>query len=335
MSLGEQLQTARKQQGQTIEDVARTTFIRAQYLEAIERNDFSAIPPSRLRYFIQDFAKTTGLNPAEMVALIPDDVASLAAPLPSATSAAREKAILDGQSRVIEESTEDSDASTTSEEGGEAKRRKPRYAPIEQGNPAMIRGLMTVAVVLLAGLGIYYLVGGFDKSADSGQEEETTAAADTASPGSEARILSRPDDTATDTDVIVESGDSLVLEGRAKARVWYSIRMDSRQETGTLDSGDVKVWKAEKEFSVSLGNAGGLEFFMSGASLGTLGPMGATLRGRVINADGVQQTSPQRRRVSRQPTSSGTQNTESGNRLRRLEDSEPRRAIEPQENNEQ
>lgn len=332
MSLGEHLRTARENQGQKIEDIARTTFIRAHYLEAIERDDFSALPPSRLRYFIQDYARALGLDPVEMTGMIPEDIpAAQPAPPPLPVhDTPSEKKTTFFAAPAAEDDADIPPARTTASAG--SRRKRPRYAPIDQGNPALVRGLMTAALVLLVGLGIYYLAGGFDDSGDVAEQADPVQS-DTAGGDSQARILSRPDDLPSDDAAAdIESGDSLVLEGRARARVWYSIRMDSRQETGTLDSGVVKVWKAEKEFSVSLGNAGGLEFFLDGKSLGVLGPLGATLRGRVINAEGVKETVAPRRRTttSRQNSSSGNnQATESSQRLRRLENSQPRRAIEP------
>ncbi len=333
MSLGEQLQTAREQGGQTIEDIARVTFIRAHYLEAIERDDFSALPPSRLRYFIQDYAKAVGLDPAAMVALVPQQTSSapppVSAPSPETEPKPKKKKVF---VQPLEDEEPAASVPTGIPEPKQRSSRKPRYAPIDQGNPALIRGLITAALVLLTGLAIYYFGGGFDEPETPTSASGGSSEGDTAAPGTEARILSRPDDTTTSDEVIAESGDSLVLEGRAKAQVWYSIKMDNRQETGTLDSGAVKVWKAEKEFSVSLGNAGGLEFYLGGKPLGALGALGATLRGKVITADGVKETSAPRRRStpSRSQKSSNADNSENTNRLRQLENSEPRRAIEPE-----
>lgn len=339
MSLGEQLRNAREGKGLTISDIARVTFIRAHYLESIERDDFSTIPPSRLRYFIQDYAKSVDLDPSDLLDELPD------APLPS-TPARPHAARMTPPTTfppVAGTTSEDQEFLTEGEESPtrptssprESRRRRPRYAPLDQGNPALVRGLMTVALLLLIGLGIYFLAGGFDGSDEDDAAVALVEEGDTSGNGDDVRILSRSEnegDTAA-AEIAAEAGDSLTLQGRATARVWYSIRMDNRQETGTLDSGEVKSWKAEKEFRVSLGNAGGLVLSLNGRSLGTLGPMGISLRGKIIDAGGVREGSTSRprstsgrARTPRRTTEENTDNT----RLRSLESTEPRRAVEPE-----
>lgn len=350
MSLGEQLRNARKEQGLSIDDVARATYIRAHFIESIEQDDYSTIPPSRLRYFVHDIAKSVGLDPSALDEAVPSGSTSATPPQKPSKRTGSESGESGDQSVAgnrRSESKERDDrpepkspkskavfVSPVAESGGTevdgGKRRRPRYAPIEQGNPSLVRGLMTAALVLLVGLGIYYMVGGFD---EDGGETETVAVADTTATGSDTRILTRPDDTGSVEPGDVAVGDSLVLEGRATAQVWYSIEMDGRQETGTLDSGDVKIWKAEQQFSVSLGNAGGLSFALNGKSLGVLGPKGTTFRRKIITADGVKTTSSTPRRRTSQPRRSAESNggnDDPATRLRRLEDSEPRPAVDPE-----
>ena len=126
-------------------------------------------------------------------------------------------------------------------------------------------------------------------------------------------------------------------------RVWYSIEMDGeREDAGTLDSGTVKQWKAVESFSVSLGNAGGIEFSLNGKRIGTLGNRGETIREKLITAEGapqsgatttpaaptssIQSTAPTRsssasstRRRTSTPTArrGGTRRTQSGAAVRR------------------
>lgn len=357
MSLGDQLRSARERKGLTISDIARTTYIRAHYLEAIEQDDFSTIPPSRLRYFVQDYARSVDLDPVRLLQELPDEIPAPAAPPPVPSKPAPSRSAPPATEKATDEPKkfagvfggdviEEREADTNAEEKPrgkerertkrEPRRRRPRYTPLDQGNPALVRGLMTVAVLLLVGLGIYFLTGGFEGSGE--EEGEAAAVADTSAGGNDTRILSRsenvPDTTAAGAQE--GTGDSLTLQGRATAEVWYSIRMDNRQETGTLDSGEVKVWKAEKEFRVSLGNAGGLEFSLNGRSLGALGPKQTSLRNKVIDAQGVRASSTPRPRSStsaNRPRSSRRNTRQadpSPSRLRSLESTEPRRAVDPE-----
>jgi cytoskeleton protein RodZ len=68
MDVGTQLRHAREAKGVSIPALAATTRIRTRVLEAIERNDLSAIPPGPYaRGFIASYAREVGLNPAETV----------------------------------------------------------------------------------------------------------------------------------------------------------------------------------------------------------------------------------------------------------------------------
>ena len=54
MSLGERLKNAREERGLTIDEIAALTYIRANHIGALERNEFHLLPPSRIRYFVRD-----------------------------------------------------------------------------------------------------------------------------------------------------------------------------------------------------------------------------------------------------------------------------------------
>lgn len=354
MSLGDQLRSARERKGLTISDIARTTYIRAQYLEGIERDDFSSIPPSRLRYFIQDYAKSVDLDAARLLQELPDD---LPAPLPAPVTPAANPATPDSaparpfplrakagmakktfgaqpEETAADEPVAEVPAAVAERPSRGFRRKRPRYTPLDQGNPALVRGLITVAVLLLIGLGIYFMTGGFDSDEDNGMVS-AAGVEDSGGVGADTRILSRSEneaDTAAAAEEVV--GDSLTLQGHATAEVWYSIKMDNRQETGTLDSGEVKVWKAEREFRVSLGNAGGLEFSLNGRPLGVLGPKQTSLRNKVIDAQGIRESVGARPRQSSsakgRTSRKGTEQTAPANRLRSLESTEPRRAVDPE-----
>ncbi len=73
-TVGEILSQKRKELGLTLEEIEKETKIRRQYLEAIEKNNFSAIPESTIvKGFIRNYAQSLGLLPENVLAVFRRD----------------------------------------------------------------------------------------------------------------------------------------------------------------------------------------------------------------------------------------------------------------------
>jgi cytoskeletal protein RodZ len=85
--LGRVLFQARVARGLTIEDAERDTRISKRYLEALEREDFSAFPaPFYARAFLRTYAQYLGLDAAQLLAALPHArLEPEVAPLPEIT----------------------------------------------------------------------------------------------------------------------------------------------------------------------------------------------------------------------------------------------------------
>jgi hypothetical protein len=80
--------------------------------------------------------------------------------------------------------------------------------------------------------------------------------------------------------------DSLTLHGVANDSVWISISADSApSQSLLLPPRSSRTWVAAKNFTVTLGNAGGIRFTLNGTDIGTLGKRGAVLRNIALTSD--------------------------------------------------
>lgn len=67
-SIGEVLAAARERKGKSIQDVERALKIRAKYIEALEANDFDAIPGNAyVTGFIKVYCEFLGIDPAPLL----------------------------------------------------------------------------------------------------------------------------------------------------------------------------------------------------------------------------------------------------------------------------
>lgn len=66
--IGVSLRNARENKGKTLAEIAQVTRIRPDHLEAIERGDFTSLPPIYVRLHIRTYAEEVGLDPAPLLA---------------------------------------------------------------------------------------------------------------------------------------------------------------------------------------------------------------------------------------------------------------------------
>ena len=80
--------------------------------------------------------------------------------------------------------------------------------------------------------------------------------------------------------------DSLALRLIAMDSVWITVYRDSLPpRRGYLLTGRYRTYHAQKEFRISLSDAGAMKLVLNGTELAPLGPKGTSVRNITINAD--------------------------------------------------
>lgn len=283
----------------TIGDIARRTFIQPKFLQAIDDDNLAIIPDSHRRLFVREYAKIVGVESGEILSLL---AAFEPPPAPVAAEPAtsrRGRASDAGSGGAVPPSPLPSALDEKERKAyGEVMRRLSSGRGMKLSGSNASTWLIGGAFVLLLMIAAYYI---FFSDKNAHPDDAAITPADSA--GSPTEILARGDgDSAAATGTNVATDDSLTLEGRATAKVWFAIVMDGkRSETGTLDSGAVKVWRAAETFKLSLGNAGGLALTLNDSVVGALGPLRTSIRNQIIDANGVRRTLPGRRSAASTP----------------------------------
>jgi cytoskeletal protein RodZ len=291
MTIGERLRTAREAKHLTIGDIARRTYIQPRFLQAIDEDNLEIIPGSHQKFFVREYAKVVGLDPEEVLSQLPEYVP----PPPAAPVETRFDDVAESSAPVA----------TAAPERERRRPSLPYKRGVKMSGSNMPLWLIIGAVVLIAVIVIYlvFIRNPKPSTADGPPPEDSTAAATTEilTPGGD-------DSSAASAAVDGASGDSLNLEGRATSKVWFTIVMDGkRSETGTLDSGGTKIWRADSTFRMSLGNAGGLQLYLNDKPLGTLGPPRSAVRNQLIDVTGIRKRATPAPSTTRRSTTSTRQ----------------------------
>lgn len=309
MTVGQRLRSARESRDMTIGDIARRTFIQPKFIQAIDEDNLTIIPDSHRRLFVREYAKIVGVESGEILSLLaafepppPPVVTEHAAPKRQRASD-RWKGTGSNRQTPSSPSVPPSVSALDEKERkayGEVLRRLSSGRGMKLSGSNASTWLIGGAFVLLLMIAAYYI---FFSDKNAHPDDAADMQAD--SSGSPTEILARGDgDSTTPAGAQIAGDDSLTLEGRATAKVWFAIVMDGkRSETGTLDSGAVKVWRAAETFKLSLGNAGGLSLTLNDSVVGALGPLRTSIRNQIIDVNGVRRTLPGRRSAAATPAS--------------------------------
>jgi len=271
MSLGSELKAARLSAKISLEDISKRTKIPPKYLEAIEGNDFEVFSShTYAKGFIRAYAKVVGLDPQVLTRQFNAEVAPVEVRIePKNAEAELEKALgwrptLD-RPPVFRRPEESADLNLEMVEEPEPSRHEAsilrrRGRSLRKdvwGKWALQGALALCGLVVLAG------------AVHFGKKALTGIQWGSGSPASPSQGAGTPKGG-----LVADKYQHLILKGLDKS--WVLVTMDDGQTSSELDldEGEVKAYKAERNFKLKLGNAGGVDVQYNGKSLGVLGILG-------------------------------------------------------------
>jgi cytoskeleton protein RodZ len=243
MSVGESLASARAERGLSVDDVARSTRIRATLIRAIENDDFAACGGAvYARGHVRSIAHVVGIDPEPLIADF--DRAHGGPPAGPAPTHVFDPEVM---------------AATA--------RRRPNWGA------AMAVALVVISVLAAAQL---FTGGGSSKRPSGTEIARSLAPAQTTSP-TPARATSSPPSAVAK--LPVDKGVNVLLRITGNAS-WCSVKNAAGAVLfeGTLTKGQQKVFKDDKQVRLVLGNAGAVDLVVNGRELGAPGGEGVVAR---------------------------------------------------------
>lgn len=239
-ALGERFRAAREARGLSLSDVAEQIRIRSVYLGAIEDENWTAIgAPVYTRGFLRTYARFLGLDPEEVV-------------------------------NEFNRATSSAPAAATAPAPASVSR-------IHEARPRNLSPLIWIASLVAVALVAFVFYNEFTLHA---RQAETTAAlpsnagpAPSAAPG-DGSPLPEVSPSLVPSPAASSLPHGNTLELRVSRASWIRVAVDgSVSMEGTFPAGTARVFHG-KNAIVRIGNAGGVDVFVDGRSLGKLGAVG-------------------------------------------------------------
>lgn len=243
----EELKQSREATGLTLNDIADTTLINVKYLAAIEQGDTSVLPQTYIRAFLREYASAIGLDPAAVMKKYDD---ALAATRP-----------------VTDPGTgEGKDASADARQ---------RTRNTEESVIVRRRGAIVAILVIVTAVVLWNIIG----KQPPPPIQEIPFQAIVKENEQHLAPVPLPTPSTVRTEGPQAKVDSLVLRATMSDSVWVQIIVDAQEPREYLfRPGARATWKARERFTVTLGNAGAVQFVLNQKSLGTLGRRGEVVR---------------------------------------------------------
>ena len=276
-SVGSYLRELRTRRGVSLEEISRSTRVLTSYLEALEADDFDALPaPVFTRGFIRAYCQTLGVAPDEAFAIY--DGRAVDAPETKTTP---------------EPHARPAGAAATAE----AARR--RETAETRSRSAVLAGFVLLVVL---GVALFTVTLWLQPAREPRREERAAArapeprpapdvearpAAETPRPVPAPAMPGPPAGASTGAPPQIAGVTSLYrLVARTSELTWIRVRtQDGRTSEENIPAGETREWVSNRPFILTIGNAGGVAFELNGRPVPRLGPSGAVIERLVLPAD--------------------------------------------------
>lgn len=272
--IGQILREARETLGLTLEEVERVTRIRTYHLEALEADNFEALPsPVQVRGFLHNYADFLGLDTDSILLRYAES--------------------LQEQHRTRPPGTLDQPAARPTVQ---VKSRRPRWLTSDLFISAGIV-LVVLMVIVWGGSRLAVLV------SDSGEAAQMTASSEPATvtsspapqqtldPSLDASLPAATPITADDTPIPtppLQLGSGVNIRVIATQNSWIEIAVDGEEVfRDRMEPGDILDYSGRESVSITTANGAGVRVFFNGEDQGIMGDVGEivfqvwTVEGRI------------------------------------------------------
>lgn len=247
---GETLKQKREESGKALKEIAQTLKIRADYLKAIEDEEFEKLPVAvYAKGYIRDYARFLKIDPE---AILKAYILKTSPPVPEKISPV-------------------ADVVTT-------KRPPTKYLVITAISLAI------AVVYILSSLNSTPekpTVSPPEKSAPTVQPQERAQPVQEKEKEAEVAVKDKKTETVSKKEPAAITGKEHTLDISATDTTWLLIKIDDTEvKDMLLNQGESLKFSAKQGFSLKIGNAGGIKLIFDGKDIGIPGE-----KGKVINLD--------------------------------------------------
>lgn len=259
--VGYTLRQERERQNLSISDIEQGTSIRALYIEAIENGEYDKLPGAiYTKGFIKNYAKFLEMDVDSVVKEFTNDMAELEA----------EK---EAEIAATQAESEENPAPVKKIEANPEK--KSVGYSIQNENRNSSSKLIVAAVILIAALsGVAWSWLSAPES-DVAKVESTQKQVQLVETEPPPHAVESTPVAKANPEQNKQPADKVVVQARFNDRCWALVTVDGAVvQEGIIEGGQTLSWEGKENVTFRLGNAGAVEFFQDGNSIGVLGGVG-------------------------------------------------------------